>query len=1135
MNEPDLFSAAIAISDPKARAVLLDHACANDPEQRARLAALIEAHFQSAGPLDRPPLECTVTAAPQALDFAAILGTPHEGVVIAGRYKLIERIGEGGMGSVWMAEQVAPVKRKVAVKVIKAGMDSKSVLARFEAERQALALMDHPNIAKVLDGGITEQGRPYFVMEYVKGVPITEYCDSLRLSVSQRLELFVQVCQAAQHAHQKGIIHRDLKPSNILVAPYDDRPMPKVIDFGLAKAVNQPLTDLTLHTAHEAVLGTPLYMSPEQAKLNNLDVDTRTDIYSLGVVLYELLTGTTPLERKRLRAAAWEEIRRVIAEEEPPRPSVRLSSIETLPSLAASRKSEPAALARAVRGDLDWIVMKALEKDRARRYETASGLAADLIRYLGGDAVLAAPPSGAYRMRKFVRKHRSVVTTALAFLFILTGAAVISLWQAVAATHARNLELEARRAADAAAIREREAKEEALAARDRAGNIAYLSTISLAQNEWNQGNAARARFLLATTKPSQPGEPDYRRFESYYLERAMQESLWTESLAPYLTANLALAPRLEWMAVSRDTVNATGDVAILDIRSHKLIRQIAAARSTNSRIALHPSGDVLATFSADGQIVLWDPRTGREIRRLIGHSPREASIAFSRDGKTMVTSAVFSDQTQSRSEIKVWRLPAYEPISTVSLDFPCQGLDVSPDGQKLVAAGRGIEVWETARGKRIWQQSIENHMSTAAFSPDGKSVAGSTDNLAWLGIWDATTGVRKTTLTGQHGTIRKIAYSHDGKRLASASSDGMIRVWDTTLTDEPPAELRGHESGVWDLAFAAEDARLASASLLDGELYLWDTDQKQGGLEMWLPEPFRKYPGMCVAFDRSGGKVATGYMGGTFQVCDARTGKTLFRRTDKRMGGRNWVAFSPTEDLLATLEVDHSVVLLKSGTGEFVRKFENSTATGNNGLFTADGRYLLTTDMGPAGTNIRIWDVRSGKRAGELVGHTEPIFCLAVSPDGKTVASGGLDKTVRIWDLPTRKVRRIHLQDGKGIGAIAFQPDGKAIASASLTSLPSSTIQIWEVGTGRPIAELGGRISYPRRLEFLPKGDRLAALGDDGVLRLWDLATGREALNLRVHNQGLGLAVSRDGRRIATSGIEGKTLVLDGRPLAETE
>ncbi len=348
-----LFAGAVALP-PEERGAYLERECCGDPALRDRVLALLRAHDRAGHVIDRP----VNGDADQTAGYAPT--SEQAGSIIAGRYKLLEEIGQGGMGTVWAAEQSTPVRRKVALKLIKAGMDSRSVLARFEAERQALALMDHPNIAKVLDGGLTDSGRPYFVMEYVKGVPITEYCDGTRLSVEDRLNLFVQVCSALQHAHQKGIIHRDLKPSNILVAPYDDKAVPKVIDFGLAKAMHQSLTEKTLYTAHEMVLGTPLYMSPEQAQLNNLDVDTRADIYSLGVLLYELLTGTTPLERKRFKEAAWDEIRRMIREEEPPRPSIRLSSTGTLPSLAAFRHTEPAKLKKLVRGELDWIVMKAL-------------------------------------------------------------------------------------------------------------------------------------------------------------------------------------------------------------------------------------------------------------------------------------------------------------------------------------------------------------------------------------------------------------------------------------------------------------------------------------------------------------------------------------------------------------------------------------------------------------------------------------------------------------------------------------------------------------------------------------------------------------------------------------------------------
>ena len=323
-----------------------------------------------------------------------------------GPYKLLQELGEGGMGTVFLAEQQHPVERRVALKIIKAGMDSRQVLARFEAEEQALAMMDHQNIAKVFDAGVTPTGRPYFVMELVKGIPITQYCDHEHLNPRERLELFIPVCQAVQHAHQKGIIHRDLKPSNVIVALYDGKPVPKVIDFGVAKATGARLTERTMFTEVGQIVGTLEYMAPEQAELNNLDIDTRADIYSLGVLLYELLTGSPPFTARELRSAAFDEMLRIIREVEPPKPSTRLSSSEALPTIAANRKLEPQRLTKLVSGEIDWIVMKCLEKERTRRYETATGLALDIKRYLHEEPVAAGPPSRRYRLRKFARKHR---------------------------------------------------------------------------------------------------------------------------------------------------------------------------------------------------------------------------------------------------------------------------------------------------------------------------------------------------------------------------------------------------------------------------------------------------------------------------------------------------------------------------------------------------------------------------------------------------------------------------------------------------------------------------------------------------------------------------------------------------------
>ena len=440
----DLFLAAADLPLDRRGAFLTD-ACGADADLRAEVEALLAGHADPASILDpEAPGIGTATFDPDAppdSPAAATADSPgkenHIGAILAGKYKLIEEIGEGGMGSVYLARQTEPVKRTVAVKVIKAGMDSKAVLARFEAERQALAILDHPNIARVLDAGSTDNGRPFFVMELVKGMPITEFCDARKLTPRQRLELFVPVCQAIQHAHQKGIIHRDIKPSNVLVALYDDRPVPKVIDFGVAKAAGEPLTDRTLMTGFGTVVGTPEYMSPEQASLNNVDVDTRSDVYALGVLLYELLTGTTPVDRKSLGKAAVLEVLRIVREVEAPRPSAKLSTSDALPSVAAARGTEPAQLSRLLRGELDWVVLKALEKDRTRRYETANGLARDIQRYLADELVEARPPSSGYRLKKFVRRHRPQLALAGVLALLVLGGVSVAWWRSVQAQSGR--------------------------------------------------------------------------------------------------------------------------------------------------------------------------------------------------------------------------------------------------------------------------------------------------------------------------------------------------------------------------------------------------------------------------------------------------------------------------------------------------------------------------------------------------------------------------------------------------------------------------------------------------------------------------------------------------------------------------
>jgi serine/threonine protein kinase len=484
---------ALVLRKPGAeRAAWLDRECGDDKDLRQRVEALLAAHQE---PDESPPSGAPAVKATIKLDLAE---AEDEAVgKTIGRYKILEKVGEGGCGVVYVAEQTEPVRRRVALKVIKLGMDTKQVVARFEAERQALAMMDHPNIAKVLDAGATENGRPYFVMELVRGIKITEYCDQNNLTTKERLDLFIKVCQAIQHAHQKGIIHRDIKPSNILVTLHDGVPVPKVIDFGIAKATEGRLTDATVYTQLHQFIGTPAYMSPEQAEMSGLDIDTRSDIYSLGVLLYELLTGRTPFDAGELMASGVDGMRKTIREKEPIRPSTRFATLEgeELTTTAKRRSTEISKLVHQLKGDLDWIVMKCLEKDRTRRYETANGLAADLKRHLNNETVVARPPSSAYRFQKLVRRNKLAFSAGVAIAAALLLGIISATWQAVRATHAKQEALAAQQQAEAS-------EKEALAAQANESRLRKQAEAARSQSE------GLVTFML---QDLQPALKDYGR------------------------------------------------------------------------------------------------------------------------------------------------------------------------------------------------------------------------------------------------------------------------------------------------------------------------------------------------------------------------------------------------------------------------------------------------------------------------------------------------------------------------------------------------------------------------------------------------------------------------------------------------
>jgi serine/threonine protein kinase len=634
---------------------------------------LLRAHDEAGRFLDPVGVPAAPTEGP-----SAALESP--GAVI-GPYKLLQVIGEGGMGVVYMAEQEQPIRRRVALKIIKPGMDSAQVIARFEAERQALALMDHQNIAKVLDAGTTESGRPYFVMELVHGVPITQYCDEHHLIPKARLELFLPVCHAVQHAHQKGIIHRDLKPSNVLVCLYDGVPVPKVIDFGVAKATGQSLTERTMFTQFGSLVGTLEYMSPEQAEMSQLGIDTRSDVYSMGVMLYELLTGTTPLERKRVREAGFDEIRRLIREEEPPKPSTRLStSGVALAAISAQRQTEPAKLARLVRGELDWIVMKALEKDRNRRYETANSLARDVERYLHDEPVEACRPTAGYKLRKFARKHKAGLATAIGFAAVLILGTAVSAWQAVRATQAEAVAQANEHRADAHAAQAEHKEQEAKNERDQVRalneklratqaelrNALYASDMNLAQHTWEAGGFGRVTELLERHRPK-GGETDLRGFEWYYLDRLCHAEILTLKHTPAVSS-VAFSPDGKRLASAGGGPGTPPEVKLWDAQTgRELLSIMGAGRS----VVFSPDGKRLAGASTkDNTVKVWDASTGQELLTL---KDGGICVAFSPDGKRLASGSGTWDDTKRSyisGEVKVWDAQTRQLLLTCKGTLP---------------------------------------------------------------------------------------------------------------------------------------------------------------------------------------------------------------------------------------------------------------------------------------------------------------------------------------------------------------------------------------------------------------------------------------------------------------------------------
>jgi serine/threonine protein kinase/WD40 repeat protein len=1104
VNEQTVFAEALERTEPRDRAAFLDQACQADPALRARIERLLAQHEHGGHFLESPP------QAPQPTVDAPTSERP--GTVI-GPYKVLEQIGEGGFGVVFMAEQQRPVRRKVALKVLKPGMDTRQVIARFEAERQALALMDHPHIAHVFDGGETASGRPYFVMELVRGIPITDFCDQSQMPVRDRLELFLSVCQAVQHAHQKGIIHRDLKPSNILVTMHDDKPVAKVIDFGIAKATGQQLTDKTLFTNFAQLIGTPLYMSPEQAQMSGLDVDTRSDIYSLGVLLYELLTGTTPFDRQRLDTAAYDEIRRIIREEEPPRPSTRVTTPnKNSAGASAKRKSDAKQLRQLFRGELDWIVMKALEKDRNRRYETASSFAADVQRYLHDEPVLACPPSTWYRVRKVLRRHKGAALAVSLVALALMGGIIGTTSGMLRATSAEDV-----------AVKEADAKEHALQDREAALVDAkeqlFLALVSQARAARTSGQVGQRFAALRAIRQA--------------AQIRMTPQLRTEAMAALVLPDVEVVHEWEGWPAEKDGLRA-------DAALERYARADREGRVTVCR-RMDVGEEVLARLPAHGK-----PPFGTPII-----SPDGRFVAFAHSA---VEEGIFRG-------VRVWKLDGPEP--EVLLDEP-NGMSVVAytfhASSRLLALGHAnntVSIYDLASGQRVRRLAVGALPVHLAFHPRDNRLAVASGNRVQL--FDTDTGRALPPLRHPPAAdTQSVAWHPDGRRLAVGCDDRTIHLWDTQTATELMPAWTGHSVAGIQLGFNHAGDRLVSTDW-GGQTRLWDV--ATGRLLLTMPGTFG------LQFSPDDRWLGLGKNGSNItlaRLADGRELRALRRRNADSQevianpvvhgDGRTLAASSP--DWLSVFDLasgeELGSVRLPYQSAAYPAFFDPQVGWmtgGHGGVFfwpaspvparpevlsvgparhLAPGlasAYAVGTRASPDGLVVAVPTGastivlhRDHPERRQVLGPQYDVRFAAVSPDRRWVVtcshwSDGRSKSTRIWDAGTGKqIRELPLE---GSTYPQFSPDGRWLLTVN-----GGSCQLWEAGSWQ-VRRFDGRAAT-----FSPNSQLLALINSFSVVQLIEATTGREVARL-TGPEPMWYApacFTPDGTRLIAYTSEGKAL-----------